>query len=163
MAFERSIMANMNRAMAGLGLGPPQSYEDEGLNDLVQFVVPGRPLPPSLASPPWRLPSGICQDWQKINLVLTKSVEIQSSRIPNDSHFDQAIMGNGCLIISGMLQYYLKCLNLYESDLVYGMLTGRSVLICDTVRRAFIQGGENSGIPHAWLDINDCPIDNTYR
>ena len=50
---------------------------------LMNKVESGRPIPSGQTLPPWRIPSAsICEEWTKINLILEKSMEIQSSRIP---------------------------------------------------------------------------------
>ena len=50
---------------------------------LMNKVESGRPIPSGQTLPPWRIPSAsISEEWTKINLILEKSMEIQSSRIP---------------------------------------------------------------------------------
>ena len=45
-------------------------------------VVAGRELPPQLTAPPWRVPSNRHPKASMINAVLSKSMEVQSSHVP---------------------------------------------------------------------------------
>ena len=45
-------------------------------------VVAGRELPPQLTAPPWRVPSNHHPKASMINAVLSKSMEVQSSHVP---------------------------------------------------------------------------------
>jgi len=123
---------------------------------LMNKVESGRPIPSGQTQPPWRIPSAsISEEWTKINSILEKSMEIQSSRIPGSDDFDSFIISNSCLAIHGLLKYYIETLNLCDSlKVVFG------VLLWDPNAR---DGPDDyEGTPHVWLDIKNCPIDNTY-
>ena len=123
---------------------------------LMNKVESGRPIPTGQTLPPWRIPSAsICEEWTKINMILAKSMEIQSSRVPGSEDFDSFIISNSCLAIAGLLKYYIESLNLADNlKVVFG------VLLWDANAR---DGPDDyEGTPHVWLDIKDCPIDNTY-
>ena len=98
------------------------------LSKVLELLVPkvqnGRLLPESLESPPWRLPSSVCGDQtSKINEILSKSMEIQSSKIPGSDDFEDFIISNSCLAISGLLKHYLQSLNLVcEAQVIFGVM-----------------------------------------
>lgn len=130
------------------------------LSKVLELLVPkvqsGRPLPSALTSPPWRIPSEVAAESAKINAILEKSMEIQSSNIPGSDDFDSFIISNSCLAISGLLKYYFQSASLLtdEVKVVFG------VLLWDANAR---DGPDDfEGTPQVWLDIKDCPIDNTY-
>ena len=124
---------------------------------LLPKVQSGRTLPNQLTSPPWRLPLSTVPDAAKINSILTRSMEIQSSKIPGSDDFEYFIISNSCLAVSGLLRYYLSSLKFAnEGDIrvIFG------VLLWDANAR---DGPDDfEGTPQVWLDIKDCPIDNTH-
>ena len=83
-----------------------------------------KPFTSDKPSLPWKIPSSsICEEWEKINLILKKSMEIQSSKIPDTHPLTRFILSNACFIVSGLLQHYLKSLKFYEdAKVVYGVL-----------------------------------------
>ena len=99
------------------------------LETLVDKIVPRKDLGfdkifrSAQIESPWRIPSALtCTKWEQINLILQKSIEIQSSTIPG-TPFEKFIMSNSCLNVCGLLQYYLKSLNLCEDvKVVHGIL-----------------------------------------
>ena len=99
------------------------------LDSLVDKIVPKKDLGfnklfrSAQIAPPWRIPSASkCTKWEQINLILQKSMEIQSSTIPG-TPFEKFIMSNSCLPVCGLLQYYLKSLKLCEdTKVVHGIL-----------------------------------------
>ena len=121
---------------------------------LASLVQPGSPLPdtPGFAIPPWRLPSISSRNAQKINQILSKSLEIQSSIIPGDKDLSRFILSNACFIVTGLLKYYFKSLK-FEDQVAqtYGV-----ILWPEDIRQ------EYDGLPHVWLTLNGLPIDNTY-
>jgi hypothetical protein len=127
------------------------------LEFLISKVESGRLLPPALTSPPWRIPLASDHDLaSKINSILSKSMETQSSKIPGSDEFDNFIISNSCLAVSGLMRYYLTCLGLAPQDVsvVFG------ILLWDAGAR---DGPDDfEGTPHVWLDILGHPIDNTH-
>ena len=91
---------------------------------LMDKVESGRPIPSGQTLPPWRIPSAeICEEWTKINRILAKSMEIQSSKIQGSDDFDCFIISNSCLAISGLLKYYIQNLNLCDNlKVIFGVL-----------------------------------------
>ena len=100
------------------------------LDSLVDKIEPfkesifNKPFISDKPSLPWRIPSSsICEEWEKINLILKKSMEIQSSKIPDTHPLTRFILSNACFIVSGLLQHYLKSLKFCEdAKVVYGVL-----------------------------------------
>ncbi len=72
---------------------------------LVTKVQAGRTLPKTLTNPPWKLPHQSHDKSEVINEVLTKSIEMQSSKIPGSDDFENFIISNSCLAVSGLLRY----------------------------------------------------------
>ena len=66
----------------------------------------------------------VCGDQTlKINEILSKSMEIQSSKIPGSDDFEDFIISNSCLAISGLLKHYLQSLNLVcEAQVIFGVM-----------------------------------------
>ena len=99
------------------------------LESLLDKIVPKQDLAfnklfrSAQIEPPWRIPSAsICPKWEQINMILQKSMEIQSSTIPG-TPFGNFIMSNSCLPVCGLLQYYLKSLNICkDAKVVHGIL-----------------------------------------
>ena len=97
------------------------------LNKVLELLVPkvqrGRTIPDALTSPPWRIPSSVTENHAKINAILNKSMEIQSSKIPDSDDFENFIISNSCLAVSGLLKYYFQSLNLVEkTQVVFGVM-----------------------------------------
>ena len=100
------------------------------LDSLVDKIEPfkesifNKPFTSDKPSLPWRIPSSsICEEWEKVNLILKKSMEIQSSKIPDTHPLTRFILSNACFIVSGLLQHYLKSLKFCEdAKVVYGVL-----------------------------------------
>ena len=95
------------------------------LETLVDKIVPKKDLGfkklfrSAQIEPPWQIPS--TTKWEQINLILQKSMEIQSSTIPG-TPFGKFIISNSCLPVCGLLQYYLKSLKLCEdAKVVHGI------------------------------------------
>ena len=119
--------------------------EEIVLESLIDRVVPkksifNKPFTSSTISSPWLIPSSsTCTEWKKINQILKKSMEIQTSWIPG-TNFTDFIISNCCLAISGLLQYYLKTLSLCDNiKVVYGIL--RTPNPHEMVRLVVIQNG----------------------
>ena len=121
---------------------------------LASLVQPGSPLPesPGFAIPPWRLPSIASKNAESINQILSKSLEIQSSTVPDDKDLCRYILSNACFIVIGLLKYYFKQLQ-FEDQVAqtYGV-----ILWPKEIRQVY------DGLPHVWLTLNGLPIDNTY-
>ena len=106
-------------------------------------------LPKSLHKLPWLFPSILCHPRaEDINKILRKSLQIQSSTIPNNINhsmcrsLNNVIASSGCLLISGFLAKYLTWIGITGVNVVYGF---RKLTDSD-----------------APLNINGALIDNTY-
>ena len=104
-----------------------QSKPELPFNKVLELLLPkveaGRPLPESLTTPPWRLPNSATEKSVQINQILSKSMEIQSSKIPKSDDFDAFILSNSCLAVSGLIKYYLQSLDLVqEAKVVFGVM-----------------------------------------
>ena len=79
----------------------PTNLHDLPLCKILELLIPkiqnGQELPTSLTTPPWRLPSSASEESVKINDILSKSMEMQSSKIPGSDDFDCFIISNSCL------------------------------------------------------------------
>ncbi len=140
----------------------PQPTKKLPLAKVLELLIPkvetGRPIPSLLAdTPPWQLPSKVLPNAEKINTILSKSMEIQSSKITGSDDFDSFIISNSCLAVSGLLRYYFVnsgLLQAKEVTLTFG------VLLWDDQAR---EGPDDyDGTPQVWLDVKGCPIDNTH-
>ena len=141
---------------------PLQTMKDENktmtvpelLHLLAPKVVSGRELPPQLTGPPWRVPAGSHPKSSEINAILTKSMEAQSSRVPDckDDDFQDFILSNASLAVAGLLRTYLRAIGV-ESNVMFG------VLLWDASARESTEDYE--GTPHIWLDVGGHDIDNT--
>ena len=101
----------------------PQLPLNKVLELLIPKIHPGHTIPAPLTTPPWRLPSSTSENYVKINSILNKSMEIQSAKIPDSDDFENFIISNSCLAISGLLKYYLQNLDLApNAKVVFGVL-----------------------------------------
>jgi len=121
-------------------------------------VVGGRELPSQLNAPPWRIPTKSHPKSSQINAVLSKSMEVQSSHVP-DCHghgdFQDFILSNASLAVAGLLKTYLSGLGLANDDEV-GVVFG--VMLWDPSAR---DGPDDyEGTPHIWLNVAGNDIDN---
>ena len=115
--------------------GLRKHHKDLSMNDILYLlkskVQPGHQLPAHLNAPPWRIKD--CNnkenvDLSKINSLLVKSWEAQSSTIPQcDGHgdFSDFIVSNSSLAVSGLIKTYLNTLGISNVSLIFGCC-GRS-------------------------------------
>ena len=80
--------------------------------------LPNVGIPQSLQAFPWRVPNKsdvsehLSQDnIKKINQILEQSMKVQMAVIPG-TEFDQYILSNACMAVSGLLHVYLKELDI---------------------------------------------------
>ena len=105
----------------------PTNLHDLPLCKILELLIPkiqnGQELPTSLTTPPWRLPSSASEESVKINDILSKSMEMQSSKIPGSDDFDCFIISNSCLAISGLLKHYFMSMGLVSNaQVTFGIL-----------------------------------------
>ena len=109
--------------MEGEEESKPKLPLNKVLELLIPKVQPGHTIPDPLVTPPWRLPSSTSENAAKINSILNKSMEIQSSKIPDSDDFENFIISNSCLAIAGLLKYYLQSLNFApNAKVMFGVL-----------------------------------------
>ncbi len=72
---------------------------------LIPKVQIGRLLPEAMKSPPWRLPAEAHAKSNIVNDLLSQSMAIQSSKVPGSDDFENFIISNACLAVSGLLRY----------------------------------------------------------
>ena len=160
---EREIASNSTKEKeAGLRKNHKDLCMDEILYLLRSKVQPGHQLPSNLKDPPWQIrhnnrdKTNNNEEITKINLVLHKSWEAQSSTIPQcDGHgdFSDFIVSNSSLAVSALLKSYFKTLGI-DTALIFGVtLWGKD-------SQNDIE--DYDGTPHVWLDINGNDIDNSY-
>ena len=146
--------------------GVSKTHKDLTMVEILELlrpkVQPGHQLPSKLTDPPWRInsnnKSGIANDnINKINEVLQKSWEAQSSTIPQcDGHgdFSDFIVSNSSLAVSGLLKTYLNALDISKVSLVFG------ITLWDKSTETDVD--DYDGTPHVWLDVEGNDVDNSY-
>ena len=125
----------------------------EVLHLLSKRAVLGAGIPAKYSSPPWRLEDSHPAS-QTVNSVLETSMMVQAGHVPQtDNDFQEFVLSNASLAVSGLLRHYLAAAGL-EANIVFG------VLRWDEAAR---EGpGDYEGTPHVWLRIGETPIDNNY-
>jgi len=129
----------------------------ELLHLLKAKVVSGRELPPQLTSAPWRIPPGSHPQAAVINAILSKSMEVQSSKVPEchgHGDFQDFILSNSSLAVAGLLKVYLQSVGVTDAQVMFG------VLLWDAAAR---EGPDDyEGTPHIWLDVGGHDLDNAH-
>jgi hypothetical protein len=131
---------------------------EECLKLALPYLVKGQTLPTEIQDPPNRIkdhPKAIL-----INQILDKSMEIQTSTIP-ETAFNDFVMANAGLAVHGFLKLYFKSLGITENvELVYGgILTEEAKK--GNIRIKPQDFGEDV-IPNVWIEFDGTIINNTY-
>ena len=159
------VIASSNTKETGLR---NHHKKDMSMNEILSLLRPkvlrGHQLPTNLKDPPWRISNnstikkdGIDIESHKINCILQKSWEAQSSTIPQcDGHgdFSDFIVSNSSLAVSGLLKTYFDTLDISNVSLVFGLT------LWDKSSQGEVE--DYDGTPHVWLDIAGNDIDNSY-
>eukprot|EP00091_Calanus_sinicus_P017137 TRINITY_DN36982_c0_g1_i1.p1 TRINITY_DN36982_c0_g1~~TRINITY_DN36982_c0_g1_i1.p1 ORF type:complete len:322 (-),score=122.70 TRINITY_DN36982_c0_g1_i1:55-981(-) len=125
---------------------------NEVLHLLSKKAVLGRGIPEKYNIPPWRLPD-TQPHREEINSLLQHSMMAQAAQIPKSGDFEDFVLSNASLAVSGLLRHYLSVLGV-SADIVFG------VLLWDESARSGADDYE--GTPHVWLSIAGLPVDNNH-
>ena len=129
----------------------------EMLSVYVSNVVLGRGIPDQFDAPPWRLPLSAHPKADLINTILDHSMTVQSSTVdrtvPNSKDFEEFILTNAQLVVSGLIRSYLhSVLDGKDKDML-AMEVTFGVLMLDP-RATTASGDEHRGRPFLWLQVN---------
>ena len=150
----------------------------EILHLLSKHVKRGRDIPQSLTNPPWRVPAEAHPKSEDINYILNKSMEAQSSWVPEchgKGDFSDFILSNSSLAVHSLLKLYLEVRVVFISSTVRSFALYFLVIFLKVAlnvdsevmfgillwdQEARESSDDYEGTPHVWLDVLGHDIDN---